>query len=54
MAVYVGHPDLVLLDMVLPGMNGIEVLQVLKTADPDTKVVLLTSVSNPLQVAQTK
>ncbi len=47
-------PDLVLLDMVLPGMNGIEVLQVIKRVDPDAKVVLLTSVSNPHQVAQAK
>lgn len=36
-------PDLVLLDLVLPGMMGIEVLEILKREQPETTVVLTTA-----------
>ena len=36
-------PDLVLLDMVMEGMHGIEVLQKLKELDPNARVVLATA-----------
>ncbi|MBI4787640.1 MAG: response regulator [Chloroflexi bacterium] len=36
-------PDLVLLDLVLPGMMGIEVLEVLKQEQPQTTVILTTA-----------
>ncbi len=34
-------PDLVLLDIGLPGMNGIEALQVMKKDHPDIVVVMI-------------
>jgi NarL family two-component system response regulator LiaR len=37
------HPDVVLLDLVLPGMSGLETLRALRDLAPDAKVVVLTS-----------
>ncbi len=39
-------PDLVLLDVNMPIMEGIETLQKLKEIDPDCVVVMLTSLAN--------
>lgn len=36
------HPDLVLLDMNMKGMNGIETLKAIKHAAPHTRVIMLT------------
>lgn len=36
------HPDMILLDLNMKGMNGIEVLKVIKSWDLDTRVVMLT------------
>jgi DNA-binding NarL/FixJ family response regulator len=36
------HPDLVLLDIVMSGMSGLETLQIIKTEIPETRVVMLT------------
>ena len=38
--------DLVLLDVVMPGMNGLDVLEILKTASPDLPVVMLTGIAD--------
>ena len=40
---FLKKPDLVLLDMVMEGMNGLEVLTKLKELDPGAKVVLATA-----------
>jgi DNA-binding NarL/FixJ family response regulator len=37
------QPDLVLLDVLMPGMSGLEVLEAIREAAPGSKVVLLTS-----------
>jgi DNA-binding NtrC family response regulator len=36
------HFDVVILDMMMPGLSGIEVLERLKAADPESEVLLLT------------
>ncbi len=38
--------DLVLLDIKMPGLNGIEVLKKIKTASPNTNVIILTGFSS--------
>jgi two-component system, chemotaxis family, chemotaxis protein CheY len=40
------RPDLVLLDVNMPQMDGIETLRSLKQVDPDSIVVMLTSLAN--------
>ncbi|MDD5688254.1 MAG: response regulator [Elusimicrobia bacterium] len=39
-------PELVLLDIVLPSMNGIEVLRNIKEIDENIKVIMITAYSN--------
>ncbi len=36
------HPDIILLDIVLPGQSGLEGIPVLKSKFPDTKIIILT------------
>ncbi len=40
------HPDIVLLDLVLPGLSGVQTAQRLRDTHPDVKVVVLTSFSS--------
>ncbi|WP_059048666.1 response regulator [Paenibacillus senegalimassiliensis] len=36
-------PDLVLLDMKIPGMDGLEILKHIKEVNPDIKVIMMTA-----------
>ena len=45
-------PDLVLLDLLMPGLDGLETLQQLRRARPGLKVVMLSCVSDTRKVAQ--
>ncbi|MEI7527487.1 MAG: response regulator [Elusimicrobiota bacterium] len=38
------RPEVVLLDLVMPGVTGVDVLQQLKALDPAAKVVVITAV----------
>jgi two-component system chemotaxis response regulator CheY len=46
------NPDLVLLDVNMPNMDGIETLKKLKEIDPDCIVVMLTSLANRQTIHQ--
>src|SRR5262247_3608357 len=41
--VYERHPQIVLTDLVMPGMNGMEVLERVMEFDPATDVILMTA-----------
>jgi two-component system, chemotaxis family, chemotaxis protein CheY len=45
-------PDLVMLDVNMPQMDGIETLRALKQLDPDCVVVMLTSLANRQTIDQ--
>ena len=38
------RPELVLLDLIMPGRNGLDVLPELRAADPAAKIVMVTAV----------
>lgn len=42
------RPELVLLDLIMPGKNGIEVLGELKAIDPAAKVMMVTAVQQDI------
>jgi len=46
-------PDLVLLDINMPGLTGVETLQQLRAADPECLVVMLTSLASRQVVEET-
>lgn len=37
------QPDLVLLDMKIPGMDGVEILKRMKVIDPEIRVIIMTA-----------
>ena len=46
-------PHLVLLDMIMPGMHGTEVLKDIKNIDPTVKVVMVTVVTDEEEACET-
>jgi len=54
LAIYaVEHPDLVLLDVNMPILDGIQTLRKLRELDPDCVVIMLTSLANRQTVVDT-
>jgi two-component system, chemotaxis family, chemotaxis protein CheY len=51
---FLHKPDLVVLDMVMNGMYGLEVLQKLRELDPDVKVIVATADIQDSTAAQSK
>jgi DNA-binding NarL/FixJ family response regulator len=45
------HPDAVVLDLALSGLDGLRVLPLLRLAAPETKIVVYTSFADPLTLA---
>lgn len=39
-------PQIVLLDILMPGMNGVDTLRKIKKAEPDTAVIMVTAVGD--------
>ena len=46
------NPAVALLDIVLPGMSGLQFLREVKTISPDTEVIVMTSQSTPERVQE--
>jgi DNA-binding response OmpR family regulator len=46
-------PQIVLLDVIMPGMNGIKVLQEIKKMDPKIGVIMVTVVTDEAQAKKT-
>jgi two-component system, NarL family, response regulator NreC len=47
------NPDVVILDMIMPGINGIEITRQIKKISPDTQVIILSMHANEAYVLET-
>ncbi len=46
------HPDLVIMDITMPNMDGIQALQAIKTADPEARVVMCSAMGQEAMVVE--
>ncbi|MCI8622833.1 MAG: response regulator [Provencibacterium sp.] len=46
------HPDLVIMDITMPNMDGIQALQAIKAADPSAKVVMCSAMGQEAMVVE--
>jgi NarL family two-component system response regulator LiaR len=46
------HPHVILMDMMMPGMNGVEATRRIKAVNPDARIIALTSFSDEGNVQQ--
>ena len=46
-------PDVVLLDVVMPGLSGVEILEALRTVAPRVKVIIVSGAATPVQRMRT-
>ncbi|TAN39521.1 MAG: response regulator [Nitrospirae bacterium] len=49
-----GHPDCVLMDIKMPGINGVEALKMIKDISPDLPIVLMSAYTTEEQVEEAK
>lgn len=45
-------PDIVILDITMPEMNGVEALKRIKVLDPDAKIIICTAIGQQAMLAQ--
>jgi len=48
------NPDIVLLDLMMPGMDGIECLEKIKKNHPKTDIIMITALNDDVRVAKAK
>lgn len=46
------HPDVVVMDLMMPKLNGVEATRLLKSAAPEAKVLILTSYGSSAEVSE--
>ena len=48
------QPDIVLLDLMMPGMDGIECLEKIKKMYPNTNIIMITALNDEVRVARAR
>lgn len=48
------HPDIVILDIIMPGIDGLETAEILQKNDPDVKIMMLSSLCDASTLEEVK